>query len=368
MKQFIASIAVCAMIATPFFASAGPVLRSGETVSVDAGQMIDGDFYGAGGTVTLSGDVLGDALVAGGSVTINAPVDSDVAIAGGTVNIHAPIADDLRVAGGEVKLGSVIQGDVVVFGGVLHVLSTAEIHGDILFFGGDLILEGNTDGSVFSMAENIRVNAFVGGDLDLRASRKVTLGDKADIQGDISYASRHEIVRSQNAVVVGDVVREEFSAPEGGHVEAVVISLLIMVFAALVALLVFRRFLSDTVNTIGDAYGKQGLIGLGVLVLTPVVAFILMASVLGMYIGIFLLIVYAAFLIASWILAGIVLGSYLMRFYTKRLEVSARTVILGIVVFELIALIPVLGPLFVLVFTLIVLGNIATRTYHSVRS
>jgi len=367
MKRFIASIALCMIAAVPLFASASPVLRSGEAVSVDSGQMIDGDFYGAGGTVTLSGSILGDALVAGGSVTLNAPIEEDVAIAAGTVQIHAPVADDLRILGGEVTLGSVVEGDVVVFGGVLRILSTAEIHGDLIFFGGDVILDAPIDGSAFIMAESVRVNGFVGGDLELRGSREVTLGDRAEIQGDVVYASRHEIVRAQNAVVVGDVIREEFLTSGGGHIEAVLLSLVIMAFAALVALLVFRRQLSETVQSIGSAYGKQGLVGIGVLVLTPLVAFLLIASVLGMYVGFFLLAFYALLLIISWVLAAVVLGAYLLKFYTKTLEVSAPSVILGVVVLELVSLIPVLGPLFVLILTVIVLGNIVTRLYHNVR-
>ena len=357
-----------AMVCMPLAASAGPVLRSGESVSVDAGQMIDGDFYGAGGTVTISGTILGDALAAGGSVTVNAPVEHDVTIAGGTVQIHARIADDLRVAGGEVTIASEVGGDVVVFGGVVRILSTAEIKGDLLFFGGDLVVDGPVEGSVFSMSENARINAFVGGDLEVRTSGGVTLGDKATVQGDVVYAARNEMVRAQNAVVVGDVVREEMGMQDGGQVEAVVLSFLVLAFAALVALLVFRTQLTTITQSVRTSYGVHGLIGLGVFALTPLVAMLLMVSLLGVYVGIFLIILYALFLVAAWIMSSVVLGTYLMKLRTKRVEVNIRTVLVGVVAIELIALIPVLGPFLVFLLMLVVLGTMVSLAYHSIRN
>jgi len=367
MKAYIASLTVFMVLVVPFVATASPVLRSGENVSIDAGQMVEGDFYAAGGIVTVSGSILGDLLTAGGSVTINAPIGADATIAGGTVQLHAPVSDDVRIAGGEVTLASEVSGDVVIFGGAVRILSTAHIQGDLIFFGGDLIVEGPIEGSVLGFAESMRFDSFVGGDLSLTATDGVTVGDKAEIQGDLTYRSRNDIVRAANAVVVGEVIAEDFPSKDGSA-EPFVISLLMVLFAALVALLVFRKHLTKVVMTVGDSYGKQGLIGLGTLVLTPLVTFILLASVIGMYVGFFLLAAYIGLLIVASVLSGIVFGSHLMKLRTKQLTVSITTVIVGVVGLALVALIPVIGPLVGFVIMLVVLGNLVTRMYREVMS
>lgn len=67
MNNFIASIALGTLIFVPFSAFAGPIIRTGESVSIDATQSLKGDFYGFGSSVILSGDSENDAYIAGDS-------------------------------------------------------------------------------------------------------------------------------------------------------------------------------------------------------------------------------------------------------------------------------------------------------------
>lgn len=367
MKYKITTLLVLVVAVLPVAVFASPVIRSGESVAVGQGQVVEGDFYGAGGSVTVSGEVQGDVYVAGGTVTVNAPVGTDLVAAGGVVQVHSPVGDDLRIAGGEAIVGSAVNGDVVVFGGVLHVLSTADIKGDILFFGGELVVEGPVEGSIFGFSKSTRIDASVGGDITIRADEKLTLGDRAEVLGNIAYTGSNDIERAQNAVVVGDIQTEKVAGTGGIPFGFIFTSLIATLFAALTFFLIFRRQFEEVVERSRTAYGVQGLIGLAVFVGMPFVSVILILSVLGSLIGIFLLAVYIALLVASWIVLAGLIGSFIMRFFDRSHQtLSILSIGVGVLALELLMLIPFLGTLAVFAGVVIVLGGIALRIYRAI--
>jgi hypothetical protein len=64
------------------------VVRTGESITIDAGRVIDGDVVAIGGSVTVSGRVRGDAVAIGGDVTVTdgGRIDGDAVSIGGRVN------------------------------------------------------------------------------------------------------------------------------------------------------------------------------------------------------------------------------------------------------------------------------------------
>lgn len=99
MKKSLA-ISLFVLVCLPVFVEAGPIIRSGESVSIDADQVLKGDFYAGGASVSISGRAENDVYLAGGTVTVNAPVAEDLVVLGGVVQVHGEVTDDIRVAGG----------------------------------------------------------------------------------------------------------------------------------------------------------------------------------------------------------------------------------------------------------------------------
>ena len=67
MKKIIIALALVLVIVAPSAAMASAVVRSGDSVSVAQNQSVDGNFYGLGSAVALSGVIKGDAAVIGGT-------------------------------------------------------------------------------------------------------------------------------------------------------------------------------------------------------------------------------------------------------------------------------------------------------------
>lgn len=351
----------------PTLAFASPVVRSGESVTVTEDQAVEEDFYAAAGAVTVSGSVAGDVVVAGGTITVNAPIGADLIAAAGTVQLHSTVADDVRVAGGDITLADEIKGDLIVFGGVLRVLSTAHVAGDIIFGGGEMVIEGPVGGSVVGATGRARIDSSVGGDVDIRAGEGLALGDRAEILGDVIYTGDRDIERAQGAVVVGDIQTHASERDSSAEIQAVAVTLFSVLFVALLAYLLFRRQLGILVQEGRHSYGKDGLIGLAVLLGVPFVSVVLMVSVLGLFAGIFLLACYVALLIAAWVVAGVLAGSLFMQLFSRHGSVTLVSVVVGVSLLQILVLVPFIGWLLGFAAILIGLGSIATRLYHLIR-
>lgn len=362
----VSSVAFCA---TPLWThAAGPVVRSGEEVSVEAQKVLEGDFYGFGGTVNISAESKEDVYVAGGTVTTNGVVAHDLTVVGGVVQVHGAIGDDVRIIAGDVTIAEPVEGDVVVLAGKVDILSTATVKGDVLILTGDAQIDGPVEGSVYGTAGSLRINTHIAGDVSVRATDSFVLGDMANIDGNVTYKSSVDIVRAQGAVIAGDVHKETFITETDTDVmKALMLELVVFLFAALSLFLVFRTPLTKLTTLTQYEYGKMGLIGFGVFFGMPFVGLVFVASVLGLFVGLPLLLTYFMLLAVSIIGTCVVTGAFITRMVMKHTEVSTLSVILGTVAMSVLSLIPVVGALVILFTFFVTLGGISTLFYKALK-
>ncbi len=369
MKQipFFILAALCAFV--PASADAGPIIRSGETISVDASQVLTGDFYGLAGIVTISGEAREDAYVAGGTVTVNAPVAGDLTVAGGSVQVHGVVGDDVRVVGGDVTIAESVKGDVVMVGGLLTILSTATVEGDVIFLGGEAVLEGNVNGSVHGKAERARINGKVGGDITITTGTLLTLGDNADVEGGITYESRNDLVRAQDARVGGDI-RKVGMLPvaEGNLLRTYLTGVIILAFAVFSVYFIARSRFTSLVHAAVENPGLSGLVGLGILFMTPFTASVFLVSIIGSLLGAVILAAYLLVVMLAVVLSGAVLGFLARRALLKKSEITLGGTLFGTALFAALGLVPYVGGLLVLASVSVTLGALGTALYRGIRA
>jgi hypothetical protein len=369
-KALILSIILLAagVFVTPSITHAGPIIRSGEELSIDATQVLQGDFYGLSPTITLSGAAENDVYLGGGTITVNAPVAEDLVVVGGTVQIHGDVADDVRVLGGEVVIGKSVKGDVAVFGGKLTVLSTASVEGDILFFGGELVVEGPVSGSIHGRSDSIRINADIGGDVLVIAHTDFTLGDKAQVAGDVIYTSAIQLGRAQNAVVQGEIQKRELEVVTSqSGLQMYMFLGLTLLFTACSVFFLARSRVQQLMRVSRERLGIHGLIGLGIFFVVPFISTVFIVSVVGSLFGVVLLALYVTLLLLALVLSSVLLGYYIQSYFFKRDEISLSTVIIGVFAFCIVAVIPYVGGLGVFACITVLLGSIGTSLYNATR-
>lgn len=368
MNNIFVKVAIITVFFSPALVLAGPIIRSGESVSIDATQVLESDFYAFSPTVALSGPAEEDVYIGGGTVTINAEVSKDLTIVGGVVQVHGDVGDDLRVVGGEVTLANAVKGDLVVFGGTLTVLSTAHIEGDVVFYGGDLVLEGSVVGDVYGNAGIVRINSEVGGDVSLNVKNTFTAGDNANILGSVTYESFNDLVRSQNAVITGDISKIDVIEDSGtSAIKVLCLFLIVLIFSALTMYLALRKYIEGVVTSATKDPGILGLIGIGVFVTLPFMSGLLLVSVIGSLVGAALFIAYMLLCMFSFFGAGILLGSYVQNVLSKKTGITIGTVVTGMVLLTAIGLIPYIGGFVVFGLILVMLGGVSRALYFAVR-
>ena len=355
-----------ALLLMPTLVLADTVLRTGEFVTVSDDQVVENDFYAAGGSITMSGLVREDMYAIGGSVTQNGAVDADLGVIGGSIQIHAPVGDDLRAVGGEIVIADDVKGDVFVIGGVLQILSSAEVSGDVFFYGGEATIAGPVGGSIMGTSEKLRIDSSVEGTVDVMTGN-LTLGDRASVGGDVSYESPREVTRSQSSVVEGEVVRNDSQGKQVGGSSSWLTPLLIWTFATLALYLFFRREIAKLITLVKGETTKVGVIGLIGILVIPVLCLILIVTVLGALIGLIGLFSLLALYLVAATLTSIVIGSYVEKWIRRREELSLFTVLIGQLSLLVLWLIPVIGQFVVFVAFVITFGSLLFAAYRRVR-
>ena len=91
----------------------------------------------------------------------------------------------------------------------------------------------------------------------------------------------------------------------------------------------------------------------------PVASVLLLLTIVGIPIGVIGLIAFAGAMIFSWISAAIILGVFLHRWLKKVnvFTISWKTILLGVVVFSLLGLVPVIGWIIQCALVLLALGS-----------
>lgn len=363
MKNRFTVLVALVAIALPFCASAETVVRTGEEVGVARDQIIENDFYALAGTIAMSGEVAGDMYAAGGSVTTNGEVKEDLVIAAGSANVHAPVADDVRSFSGETIIAEHVGGDVFVLGGTLKILSTASVDGNVYFHGGELTVEGNVAGSVIGAAGDVRIDSALGGDIDMTIASTLTLGDRASVEGDVKHTGG-QLNRSQNAVVVGDVIAQSLPTPDTTpNTRMVWLPFIISLFSTLVVYLLAKNELTQLVATTKRSTGVVSLVGLAVLLFAPVLALFLLVTVLGSLLGLFTLALLMLALLLAFILMPVVVGGLIATAFSAREPVNLIWIVVGAVAVKITGLIPVIGPFALFVIFVMSLGAIVYRLY-----
>lgn len=361
-----------------FVFSASPlqaaVFGVGEEYTLKRGESVADNLYSAGGSIFVGGNVQGDFFGAGGNILVNGAVRDDVFATGGSVDILGATGGDVRVSGGQVVIGESVGGDVIAVGGTVHVLSNVTISGDLVVAGGRVILDGVVNGDVKVYGGSVALNGSVGGDAVVHISEDVTLGEGVLIGGDLRYTAPTEITIPKSASVSGKVVfiqAPEVKAPVAAAI-AVFLSALFLwklavtLVASVAAVLLLRRHADAIGRHAVLNFGKTFLTGFIAVIVIPVLGIVLFASVAGGLLGILTFILYGALLLIGKIFAGIIAGTLLARWIKKEIIIDWKWTIVGVLVLELLTLIPILGALPGCIFALVGVGTLLSFVHKQV--
>lgn len=372
MKKLFGYFVVLALVAMPLVSLAAE-FRGGDQPSTTKSEKVSNDLYMGGGSVTSAGNVIGDLMTAGGNIVVSGDVDADLTAAGGNVNILSDVGDDVRAFGGTVVLAGKVGGDLLVGGGQVTVGGSG-IGGDAVIGGGNVRIDAPIAGKLYAGGGNIYINAPVGGDVKIEAD-KVTLGPSAVISGSLTYKSKAELTQEDGAVVKGkvDYTQRAQRATPSAKFAAIFSAVLLWKFFALLASalvigMMFRRWSKELVSIATRRPLFELGRGLLVLVAVPAISVILFMTLIGVPFGIVGLFGFVIMMLFTWIVTPIIVGSVVYKYFSKReLEVSWKTILLGVFICTLLGLVPFIGWLAQILLMYITLGSIVALKLQIVK-
>ncbi|MBT4384363.1 hypothetical protein HOD30_01300 [Candidatus Peregrinibacteria bacterium] len=377
-KLFIAS-ALFAIISVPLFAGAASAVffEAGEELFLSV--PFDDDLYAAGCPVIIDENIEGDASVAGCIVTISADISQDLNVGAGVITIDGTVGDDLRAGGGEVTINSIVGDDLFVGGGTVNISRSAVIKGDLIIGGGRVNMNGTVegdlkmgsgmvivDGPVLGEATvyggSVMLNSVFGGN-SVIAADEIVFGSSAQLGGDLNYWTKDGELDLTEVSIAGTATfdpelstakyTDQFDFDEaelGGIFASIAFGFMMFHFlsAALIILLLSlstKKFFKKAAMELEKEFSKSLLAGFLYFVFVPIVALLVMVTVIGIPLGLITLLLYAITVYLASIVSSIVLAHWVVLHWKLKWSKVAHFFLslLIYVLLTLICLIPIVG-------------------------
>ena len=300
------------------FPARGAEFVSGDDARVAASRTVDDDLYMTGADAVIAGTVTGDAIVLSQDLIVDGTVERSLMAAGESIVVTGSVGHAARLAGREIRISGRIEGDVLAAGSEVMIEDGATVTGDLIVSAGTLTVRGSVGGDVRGNANEALLDGEIGGDTDINAA-DLTLGPGARLARDLRYTSPDEADVDPLAIVTGATERDE---PVAGasRVASVSISsqgwqwvrLVAALFSGLVLVLLLPRAVRGAAESVRRRLGPSLLLGIGMIIVIPVVSIILMITLIGLPIGLILLFVYFSILFLSEIFVGTAIGRFIL--------------------------------------------------------
>lgn len=310
-------------------------------------EILNKDYFAAGDSVTLSGTVNGDVYLAGGSVIVEGIVNGDLLVAGGVVAIRGKVTHDARIGGGQIIISGEIDGNLTVGGGSVNLTDSAKIGGSLVAGAGSLFVFAPVGKGATIGAGQVTLGNKIGGDITAGIG-KITLTPNANIIGNLVYWSKSNAQIEPGAQVLGKITHNlpaEFKPTK----RIVVLPLLILIgnlISSLVLGLLMLKFLpvytQRTANVITEKPWASLGVGFLTTVLFPVIFIILLITLVGIPLALILLFTFLIIAYITKIFVSLVIGQKIFKFIGQRTK-SGWVLLMGLIVYGIITMIPVIG-------------------------
>ena len=339
-------IVMVGIIAYPSFGLSAETRTAGD-VEIGQGERITDDLYVAAGTFEFNGQAERDVTIAAGEATIGGTIAGSVQLATGQADITGTIDGSLRVLSGTVRISGRIGGDVVMAGGQLDLPSSGQIGGDLIIAGGTVDIRGRVVGDVSGYAMQASLGGTVQGSVDVDTSNLDIL-NTARITGPVTYTSRQDADINTNAQLAQGVQREEINpwGGDGNNPLSRASGSLLRTLWALVAgtlLVLAAPRLANQLGSNGRRLLRSLAFGVLTVIAVPILAIVLMVTVIGLPAGIVLLAVFFVALYLTQVIVGMTIGRFILPTSwndgSRGFHLLAMT--LGVVLLGALRLIPV---------------------------
>jgi hypothetical protein len=234
--------------------------------------------------------------------------------------VEGPVSDDLRAAGANVTLRGTVADNAALAGNVVAVLPSASVGRDLDLAGATVSSNCRVGGNLRVAAAESRIGGEIAGNLEARG-RQVTLLPDAVIHGNLIARTAQAPVVPSGARVLGEVLHQPPAAPaESTRAHPVLAWLtrwlfsfgwMMLLGAVLVA--IAPAVMERVADKAEHRPWISALVGIGVVLLTPILALLLMLTLIGIPLSLVLMAVWFTLLIAAQVYVAFEAGGWVLE-------------------------------------------------------
>lgn len=218
------------------------------------------------------------------------------------------------------------SGSEVKFSGDIHVGVDETKAGDVVGFGGEIIVDGTVNGDVVSIGGDVTINGTVSGDVVVIGGT-LTRGASATIRGEI-------VEIGSGSFSLGDLSALNISFGFNKTAWALT-SLLITVILSLLVVVIMPRGIENMANYLPNKTGKVVLSGLIGILAFPVLLILCMLSIIlliGLLLTPLLILVYVVIGYIGNVAVSLFIGKRLSKLFNQENLPMAVQMLMGLVV------------------------------------
>jgi cytoskeletal protein CcmA (bactofilin family) len=356
------------LLLIPWTAHAADTEHGSPSYTLAAGQEIKTDLIVTADRTQIDGDIDGDLIAFSHEVEVNGHIKGDIIAFAQDLTVNGTVDGNVRVFAQSAILSGAVGKNLMGFANRVVVDEKSGVGGSATLFGQDLQLIGAVKGDLLAFAQTMDAEGPIGGNVKVRGEN-FRIGSTAQIAGRTEFEGPKQADVASGAKLASPVeftMRQE--RPQYSTWTYYWHQTLRWGAAFLLGMVMFLLAPGPFLDTANSAK-KAGLamgVGLLFLVGTPVAAVIACVTIVGLGVGIVTFLVYLVALYISQIFVGAWLGEKLLGAGIGIGPVLARLA-LGLAILRLVRIIPVVGPLSVLVVCVWGLGAYVLTVHKRMR-
>ncbi|MFZ3166222.1 MAG: hypothetical protein WA130_01315 [Candidatus Methanoperedens sp.] len=328
-------------------------------------EVVNDDLYFAGNSITVDGVINGDLIAAGSEIKVTGTINGGIIVAGGSIIVTGNVTNDIKAAGGEVRIGGDVGDNVLVFTGNLILEKNARVARDLTLGAGTATIDGTVNGNINGGASNMEMNGATKGNVTVNISNNLKISPGATIGGNLEYTAPRPseisgIVSGTTTYKETPVRREEdFTSRLPGEI----IGYLWLLLIGIISLILAPELTQKNSDSISVNPLKNLLWGLLFLIITPIVAVLLLITIIGIPLSLILLAIYIILVYISRIYVGLWVGQYILRKLKQETKSRVLAMALGLIIVVIGINLPIIGGLIHFIIILLGLGAIILTKY-----
>ncbi len=290
----------------------GPIRAAGAHVNITGtASRIDA----AGAQVEINATVTGQVRAAGALVAVAGSADGDLQAAGGTVEVDGRYGGRVYLGGAVVRFNANAGRSVEIVGASVEFGPTSDISGRLSALAAYLTVAGKMGGPVELGGATVYFNGAAAGDVTIEGGR-VAIGPQAVIGGDLVIRTLMPPTIDPGAKVAGQtIVREPaFWWLLSGWTWKLIFAVLMAagtILAGAILIGAGRGAFEDALRHATLRPFSSGLIGVVTAVVIPIVAGLLLATIIGISFGFALLLLMPFLVVAGHTVVATCIGVWM---------------------------------------------------------